>query len=447
MRRTLESIILLIAIAAVPLMAQTGHASSTQALGHAPMTLQDFEALAIAHNPTLRQANALVTRSAAEARQAGLYPNPIIGYEGSEIRGGSFGGGEQGAFIQQNVVLGGKLGLRRKVFQGQQREAEAASAEQRQRVLSGVDRAFYAALTAQDIVKLRANLAQVAQDAARTAHQLANVGQADAPDVLQAAVEAEQAGLNYTTAQASYTEAFDVLAATAGAPQLPVAPIEGNLAQPPAIDTNQVIATILRDSPSIQRAEDAVATAEAALRSAKREVIPDLHLRAGVQQDGEALDPALPNSRPAGIVSFASVGIDVPLFNRNQGNAAAARADLSRARDELLRVRLSLRRSAAPLVENYLAEQNEAKQYRSEIIPKAQRAYQLYLEKYRQMAAAYPQVLVSQRTLFQLELAYARTLGRLWANAIALQNFTLTDALHSPSSNSPPVMLNIPGGR
>lgn len=57
-----------------------------------PMTLAEFETLADANNPTLKRANALVRRSQEQARQAGLYPNPFIGYQGEEIRGGSFGG-------------------------------------------------------------------------------------------------------------------------------------------------------------------------------------------------------------------------------------------------------------------------------------------------------------------------------------------------------------------
>jgi hypothetical protein len=75
------------------------------------MALADFETLADANNPTLKQANAFVHRSQEQARQAGLYPNPSVGYQGEQIRGGSFGGGEQGGFVQQTVVLGGKLGL------------------------------------------------------------------------------------------------------------------------------------------------------------------------------------------------------------------------------------------------------------------------------------------------------------------------------------------------
>src|SRR5581483_1288980 len=100
------------------------------------MQLNQFEQLALATNPTLRQANALVRQSAAQARQIGLLPNPVIGYRGEEIRGGQFGGGEQGGFVQQTFVLGGKLGLRRNIYEQQRREDEIGVTEQRYRILS-----------------------------------------------------------------------------------------------------------------------------------------------------------------------------------------------------------------------------------------------------------------------------------------------------------------------
>src|ERR1700742_1043112 len=79
----------------------------------APLKLEAFLAMADQNNPTLRQAAALIRRSEAQARQAALYPNPTVGYEGDQIRGGSYGGGEQGGFVEQTIVLGGKLGFRR----------------------------------------------------------------------------------------------------------------------------------------------------------------------------------------------------------------------------------------------------------------------------------------------------------------------------------------------
>src|SRR5262245_32121249 len=50
-----------------------------------PLTLADLEALALRHNPTLAQAAAQVAASRGKALQAGLYPNPTIGYVGDQI--------------------------------------------------------------------------------------------------------------------------------------------------------------------------------------------------------------------------------------------------------------------------------------------------------------------------------------------------------------------------
>jgi cobalt-zinc-cadmium efflux system outer membrane protein len=52
------------------------------------------------------------------------------------------------------------------------------------------------------------------------------------------------------------------------------------------------------------------------------------------------------------------------------------------------------------------------------------------------MAQAYPQVLVSQRTYFQLQAAYLVALHNVWRSAIALQNFTLSGGLEVPASSA-----------
>ena len=94
---------------------------------------------------------------------------------------------------------------------------------------------------------------------------------------------------------------------------------------------------------------------------------------------------------------------------------------------------MSLRHSAEPLLQDYLSNQTQAARYKNEMIPRATRAYQLYLTKYQQMGAAYPQVLVSQRTLFQLQVGYIHALENVWMNAIALENYTLTSGLSAPN--------------
>jgi cobalt-zinc-cadmium efflux system outer membrane protein len=390
-----------------------------------PLALGELLTHARAHNPTLRAAQAAIAESAGQARQAGTLPNPLIGYEGDQIRGGSYGGGEQGAFLQQTIPLGGKLGLRRDVYRAQQRTGEATLAMQQQRIEADLESSFYAALALQQEIDTRKQLSAIAADAAETARQLANVGQADAPDVLQSEVEQEQAALDTLTAERHYIAGFYQLTATAGQPDLPLTRLAGDLtaspAQPPSLDT------LMEQSPAVQRADQAVHAAEAQLRSARREIVPDLTLRAGEQWNGELVRQN-PNIA-AGPQSFASASIDLPLWNRNQGNIASAHAAVEAAQADAARVRLGLRHSAAPLIEQYSIAATQTSRYKSDLLPRAQRAYDLYRQRYRQMAAAYPQVLVSQRTLFQLQLAYIQALGELWQASAQLRHFALGGGL------------------
>jgi cobalt-zinc-cadmium efflux system outer membrane protein len=56
----------------------------------------------------------------------------------------------------------------------------------------------------------------------------------------------------------------------------------------------------------------------------------------------------------------------------------------------------------------------------------------MYLASFRQMAAAYPQVLISQRTMFQVRENYLDALVALHQNAASIEGFLLTGALDPP---------------
>ncbi len=415
----------------------------------APLPLQDFLDAAEKSNPTLPQGSALVRQSLQQARQAGLPPNPQVGYEGEQIRGGSFGGGEQGIFVQQNIVLGGKLKARGNIYRQQAGSNLLGVEEQHLRIRDDVTQAFYTALASQAIVVERQKLLRVAEDAVVTAHQLANVGQADAPDVLEAEVEAEQAGIDFVAAQRQFLGNFQGLAAFSSRPDLPVSPLAGELDKPPALDAAARVAEIVANSPTVKRARQEVIVAEARLNDARREAMPDLLLRAGEQDNRETLGSGSPGGAPVrvGPQSFASVGVTLPLWNRNQGNIEAAKAGVERAREDVARTQLLLKQQAEPLAQAYETARFQADRYRDALIPRARRAYELYLIKYRQMAASYPQVLVSQRTLFQVQIEYLVSLQTVWTAGTALENYTLQGGL-TPSlgSGQDSTTLNLPHG-
>jgi cobalt-zinc-cadmium efflux system outer membrane protein len=89
---------------------------------------------------------------------------------------------------------------------------------------------------------------------------------------------------------------------------------------------------------------------------------------------------------------------------------------------------------AAPVLEGYTSSRVAADRYKTRALPNARRAYELYLARYHEGAAAYPQVLISQRMLFELETKYILALEDAWTNAAMLQGLLLADSLEPPAT-------------
>src|SRR5216684_305712 len=408
------------------------------------ITLEELQQMALQTNPTFRQSAANIQAAEGRKKQSGSYPNPTVGYQGEQIRGGAFHGGEQGFFVQQDIVLGGKLDLNRKIFDQELKQAETEAEEQKLRVVTNVRMSYIQALAAQQTLELRQDLSRLADDAVETSHQLANVGQADAPDVLESEVEAQQAQLALTMAEQNQQRVWKAMAAVVGNPRLPLMKLEGKLEDTAPVNADELVEKIVSESPTVRIAELGVLRAEAALARAKREPIPDLQIRGGMQQNGELLS----NGRSVGLQGFADVGVRIPIFNRNQGNIASAKADAERAKREVERVKLVLRERATSVVQNYMFSQTAVDRYKNQMIPRAQKAYEMYTKKYQEMAAAYPQVLIAQRTLMQLEVSYITALESFATSSLSLQSYLLTDGLEAPSQpggiDQPVREVNIP---
>ncbi|PYT52142.1 MAG: hypothetical protein DMG43_12605, partial [Acidobacteria bacterium] len=248
------------------------------------VTLEQAQRVASESNPTLRQAEAEIRAARARQQQSGLYPNPTAGYTGDEIRGGSVGGGKQGFFVQQTVVLGGKLGLSRAVFGKDVKLAEIEAEEQKIRVQSAVKMAFLRVLAAQELLEVRRDMGKIAQDSAETQRRLMNTGQADETEVLEAEVEAQRMRMAARMQENTLREEWRSLAAVAGKPDLPLATVAGDLEKGwPELNEEQAVEAIAKESPAARIADTAEARAQSALARAKREPVPDLQVRGGME--------------------------------------------------------------------------------------------------------------------------------------------------------------------
>ncbi len=395
------------------------------------VTLEQVEKMAGETNPTLRQAEAEIRAAKARQQQAGLYPNPSVGYTGDEIRGGSVGGGKQGFFVQQTLVTGGKLGKSREIFARESKLAEIEAQEQRTRVTTAVNIAFLRVLAAQEWLEARRDLAKIAEDSAQTQRELKNTGQADESEVLEAEVEAQRMRMAARMQENTLREEWRSLAAVIGQPALPLSTVAGDLERGwPELNEEEAVEAIAKQSPAVEIAQVATGRAQSVLARAEREPIPDILLRAGLEYNHETLG-SVPWAK--GWEGLAEASIEIPIFNRNRGNVTAARADADRAEQEKIRVALTLRERAATVVDEYANAKLMAAEYREEILPHAKKAYSLLVDKYGQMLASYPRVLESQRKLYELQIEYIAALEGVWTNGLALQGYLLTDGLEAPA--------------
>jgi cobalt-zinc-cadmium efflux system outer membrane protein len=394
------------------------------------LRLEDLEQMALESNPTLAQAAANVRVAIGRKHQSGLYPNPTMGATGDEVSPGPIiRGGEFGAFVEQRIVTAGKLGLSRRIFEQEELQAEATASAQRYRVLNSVRSLYYEALGAQRRLEVQTRLGALTREAVKISKELSNVGAADQPDILESEIEAEQAELGLEMARTALERTWRELAAVIGRPSLQPVPLAGNLDEVPKLDFEKAIAALFGESPEIKSSELTVAREEATLRRAKVEKTPDIVARGGLRYNRELLEVG---GRPVGLEGFFDVGLEIPFFNRNQGNIAAAKANLERARRDVERVKLSLRLRMARAYKQYQDSLTRVEKYRTQMIPRAQKAYDLYLTSFRQMAAAYPQVLIAQRNLFQLQGDYVSDLITTWQSAVEITGLLLTGGLEAP---------------
>jgi outer membrane protein, heavy metal efflux system len=383
------------------------------------------------NNPTLRQAEAGVKAARARAQQAGLYPNPTVGYSGDEIRGGEINGGKQGFFVEQRIITAGKLSRAREVMNKDTKLAEIEAEEQKVRVETAVKMAFYRVLAAQEMADARADLARIAEQTVESERRLQNTGQGDETEVLAAEVETQRMQLSARKMENTLREEWRSLVAVIGQPELQMQTVAGDLENGwPVLDELQVVENVATQSPAVRVASAGSERGEAALALAKREKIPDITARVGLEYNHELLNRA-PFS--TGWQGNAELAVELPIFNRNQGNIAAAREDILRAGAEKQRVMLTLRERAAAMVEQYANARLMAAQYRDGILPLAKKSYALMSDRYGEMLAAYPRALESKRKLFELQTEYIGALEGVWTTGLALQGYLLTDGLEAPT--------------
>ena len=130
------------------------------------------------------------------------------------------------------------------------------------------------------------------------------------------------------------------------------------------------------------------------------------------------------------------VGAPIPVFNKNQGNIAAARAELVRASREVERIDNAIKARLANAAGDFDASLVAVDQYSSEILPNAQEGLDLAEIAYKAGETDYVQVLIAQRTYFETNLQYIAAQALLGQARARIDGYVLTGSLDPIADDS-----------
>jgi len=386
------------------------------------VTLKELEQMALAGNPAVAQAEARVRALRGKWVQAGLPPNPSAGYLASEI-GDEGRAGQQGGYVGQEFITGGKLQLNRAVVSQEIQQAEQQFAGMQLRVQTDVRKAYYSALVAQRRADLAAELANVSGEAVKASQELLQAEEIPQAGLLQTQVEQQNAAILALAAQNEQQAAWRRLSAVVGA-DLSVQRLSGDVGQlPELLNWDDQLVRVTTTSPEVSAAMAELARAQTALQRARVEPIPDVNTQFMVQFDNATEDT----------IAGVQVGIPLPLWNRNQGGIRQAEAEITQARRNADRVELNLKQRLAAAFQEYSTARSQAETYSTQILPKAKETFDLVQRGYRLGELGYLDLLNAQRTYSQTNLAYLDALGALWRSWAEIEGLLLSDSLATPS--------------
>lgn len=383
----------------------------------AALTLADVERMALANNPTVGRAAAQVRAIEGKWLQAGLYPNPIIGYAAEEV-GNEGSAGLHRLFIQKRWVRGGKLSLSQAAANEEIAKAQQELAAQQRRVLTDATLCFYDVLIAEATVATATELVTLGQRTLDATDNLLMAREVGRVDLLQSRIALGNAKVRLARANAQRERAWRRLGSVVGLPALAPQAVAGDpQADLPRLTWDASLAQLESSSPELAAAYAEVGRSQWQLDREVAETVPDVTVQMSAGVDDASGD------------AFSGVQVSMPWMrcNRNQGNIARANAEFVIASQEVERVKLNLRNRLAVAFQTYDAARAEY-EILVEQIKDAKASLDLVRAGYPE-EFSYLNLSAAQLSYFQAELDRLDALARLRAAVVLIEGLLLSDSL------------------
>lgn len=394
-----------------------------------PLTLDYLEDVALQVNPILRRDVAQIDAARGQAVQAGLFPNPRFDTNNPWV----FNGRNTllNAGFQQEIPVMGKKRLDQAAATENTRQQEFTSAQDRFTLLSNVWQQFYTVLADQQRVEVLTQLANLVRQSYEAGVKKQKAGEATQADVLLLRIDLQRVEANLRGARATLDGDRKRLGAIVGVPGLVDRPVVGTLTGGyPDFDEARLLGYVATDHTAVQNARSVVVQNQFQLRRAEVEPYPNPYL-------GPAYQFGLV---PGNDQFWFNFQFSIPVWDRNQGNIRAAKANLAASIAQVGATRNDLVNQVAMQLSQYLTARALVEEFERSILPQSREAARLTREGYTRAGNVdLATFLQAQRTLIQANSDYVDALQSLWTNAAQVAGLLqLTRFPAAPASAQPP---------
>ncbi len=412
-----------------PSAPQSPLVTPASAAARTPLTLTEAIATALARSPALASFTAELGIREGERVTASLTPNPELTLEQENFAGSgatrAWRAAETTLALEQVLELGDERARRIRAAELARDVGAWEHAATRVEVARATAEAFVHALAATERVaaaRERVAIESALRDSIRSALR---VGAASTVDERRAAFALAHASAELDRRMREERGARLALAATWGGATEEVSSLHGDLAIPrPPANVESALARV-GEFPDVARWESEIAARGALLALEDARAVPDLRVGAGARHLAESDDVAM----------VASVGVSLPLFDRNQGQIVAARHERERVVAESRAARIAREAEVRSAHERLVTAYARAEALRSTLVPEADSLLEDVREAYRRGLLRLGDVLDAQRAVSDLRLEAIDAHEEFHVAELALPSFL---ERVTPPSAAPP---------
>lgn len=367
------------------------------------LTLERALTLVLENSPTLQAARSELSARDAEILQARLLPNPVLTTTVDNFAGSgsysNFRNSETTVELSQLIELGGDRAARVQYASASKQLAAWDYKASERAVLTAASARFIDVMADQSLVSLAQKLLDTAQKINKATGARVAAGAASPVDLSRTQILVARARARLRRYTVTLSSDRQRLAVLWGASDAQFSRVVGSFSGDTTVPTKALVTPYLDSAPALARWTSELAARRSGLELAKAQAVPDLTVGLGGRQFQSTGD--------SGIVATASIPLSI--FDRNQGNVAAAGHRITEATYKQRQAGNRVRSAFEHAYGQLLGAANELESLNAEVLPQSRSVFEAISTGYRQGKFDLLKLLDAQRALVEAQLGQVQT--------------------------------------